>query len=187
MAKSTKNKTKSNGSLRATTASFTQQNLDPSAPVEIARYKERLPCAINEAVAMVAADELGKIIAERAVWLERRKATNVKAREQRSFFDEQIEILGAKVATRTAVQDVEVVEYLFADEKTAEAPRGVVKIVRLDDGSSIGNRPAEDEDLQVSLLDGTTGKPAKEKGKKASAADLMQQDMDLERDSLGEP
>lgn len=141
-------------------ATMSQMNIDPSAPVERARYKEFLPCEIADGIAHVAGDELAKLIQERAVFLERRKSENAKAREKRAFFDERIEELGAMIGTRTEKRQVECVEYLHPDEKK-------IVVVRLDTGETVSNRVAEPDDMQevMPLLDGT-GKPIQEtKGK----------------------
>lgn len=145
-------KNASNDPAFAVTATMTPENPPPpDVPLERARYREKLPVAINEAIAFVASNELARVIVERASFLEARKAQNAKARERRAHYDEAIEELGAKINKRTEMKEVECIEYLDPMKKE-------IFIVRQDTAEIVSRRPAEADDMQETLLDGT-GKP----------------------------
>lgn len=114
---------------------------------ERTRYEKSLLCTIDEKTRDRSADELGKIIREREEFLERRKAQNAKAREQRAHFDERIKELGEQIEKRAERRMVEVVDYLVIKDGDKW-----VETVRCDTEEIVEKRDAGPDDLQDALF-----------------------------------
>lgn len=124
-----------------------------------ARYDEKLPCKIPEAEVHKAGADLASCIRQRAVWLEKRKADNAKAREERAYFDQRIEELGEAIEEQSVTRRVPCQDYLVT-----RGGKPTIEIVRLDTNEVVTTREPTSEELQEGLFAGD--KPAGKKGRK---------------------
>jgi hypothetical protein len=112
-------------------------------PVERRRFKDQLPCRIDDATVALKAAQLASFIHKReALRVERREA-NAVFREKLSYFDETLQDLATSVDLHTETRPVDCVERLTAQNE--------IETVRLDTGEIVDTRPAEAADLQESL------------------------------------
>lgn len=119
-----------------------------------ARYDEKLPCKIPEAEVHKAGADLASCIRQRAVWLEKRKADNAKAREERAYFDQRIEELGEAIEEQSVTRRVPCQDYLVT-----RGGKPTIEIVRLDTNEVVTTREPTSEELQ----EGSCGRQARGK------------------------
>jgi hypothetical protein len=120
-----------------------------SEAVERRRYRQQLPCKIDEAVSHAKGLELARVCRERKEFEELRAAENREAREKAAYFDETIERLRIEVEGCVETRTVECVDMLL--------PTNEIQVMRTDTGEVIETRPAKASELQESLLGAAEG------------------------------
>lgn len=126
---------------------------DPSAPIERRRFKQKLPCPLPADEAAKRGHELAIVCREFEEWRESRKLANIKAREERTYFEERIAELRVEAEFSTVSRDVECVESLIPSLKA-------IRVIRMDTGQVIEDRPARSDELQTGLFGEDLGKLA---------------------------
>ena len=128
-------------------------------------YEEKLPCPIPLEQVHAAGEALAGCIEARAAWLEKRKAENAKARDERAYYDNRIEELGKQITLKSETRRIKCQDFLVVKDG-----RKVIECVRLDTKAVIHTREANADELQTDLF-GDDDKPGKGK-KKPKAEDL---------------
>lgn len=116
--------------------------------VERKRYKDKCPVKIAVEDVQKKADGMAKVVEDREVVLEEKRAANAEYRDKLAYFDERLKELAESVRSHTESRDVDVVEFLI--------PRtGEIVIIRQDTGEQVGpSRAATAQDRQADLFDG---------------------------------
>jgi hypothetical protein len=124
------------------------------------KYDEKLPCRIPEADVHKAGADLASCIRQRAEWLEKRKAENAKAREERAYFDQRIEELGQAIEQQSVTRRVTCQDYLVT-----RGGKPTIEIVRLDTNEVVTTREPTTGELQEGFT--FDGKKDEKPGRKA--------------------
>ena len=108
-------------------------------------FKQKAPVKIPAPEVEKKADALAKVIQDRELVLEEKRAVNAELREKLNYFDERLMELAESVRSHSEVKDVSCVEFYV--ERTGE-----IIVVRQDTGEQIGQpRAATAEERQEGL------------------------------------
>jgi hypothetical protein len=133
-------------------------------------YEEKLPCAIPIEEEHAAGKELALTIRRFSAWRDKRKAENIKAREEKTFFEGRIDELGEAIEQHSVTRRVPCRDFLVTKNG-----KSVIEVVRLDTQAVVMTREPTDEERQDGMGFGepaTKGKKPKKTKDGVSASDL---------------